>query len=287
MPQLISKKILYDLREHLSSRSTLGQIDVYFGSANIPFDENHVPSVNGERRRRVEKYYKSLDLAKIDDVRLILRLFELILTDLEAQATSPGNVDAADSRTSLEHFCKTLRDDDFAYENGRIFAVGHSSIPELASLAAAADVPHLLKQLERIKGAVDADPWLVIGTAKELVETTCKTILSERGKVVDPAWKLMELCKEARKELRLTADGISDSAKAAETIKVLLNNLATIVQGLSELRNPYGTGHGHDGRARGLKPRHARLAAGAASTLALFMLETHHETKPKADGERT
>jgi hypothetical protein len=44
-----------------------------------------------------------------------------------------------------------------------------------------------------------------------------------------------------------------------------------------ELRGSYGTGHGPDGRARGLHGRHARLAVGMASTLATFLLETHRE----------
>ena len=41
----------------------------------------------------------------------------------------------------------------------------------------------------------------------------------------------------------------------------------------------YGTGHGKDGNSAGLRPRHARLAAGAATTLAMFLFETHTETK--------
>ena len=44
-----------------------------------------------------------------------------------------------------------------------------------------------------------------------------------------------------------------------------------------ELRNLYGTGHGRDGRFIGLKPRHAKLAVGAAATLGTFLLETHLE----------
>src|SRR3974377_767636 len=47
----------------------------------------------------------------------------------------------------------------------------------------------------------------------------------------------MELCREARKELKLTPDDISNANKAADTVKRLLSNLATIVQGLAELRN--------------------------------------------------
>jgi len=125
--------------------------------------------------------------------------------------------------------------------------------------------------------AIHDDPWLAIGTAKELVETTCKTILNDRGKAINPGWEFMDLVKETRKELRLIPEDIPDAAKASATIRRLLSNLATIVQGLAELRNPYGTGHGPEGKARGLQARHARLAVGAASTLATFLFETHQE----------
>jgi hypothetical protein len=124
---------------------------------------------------------------------------------------------------------------------------------------------------------VNDDPRLVIGTAKELVETVCKTILRERGKAVDSGSEVMELVKAVREELQLVPDAIPESARAAKTMKVLLANLATIAQGLSELRNLYGTGHGPDGKPKGLQARHARLAAGAAATLVTFLIETHHE----------
>ena len=65
-------------------------------------------------------------------------------------------------------------------------------------------------------------------------------------------------------------------------VKRVLSNLATIVQGVAELRGLYGTGHGKDGKARGLQPRHARLAVGAASSLVTFVFQTDIETKADA-----
>ncbi|WP_428848607.1 abortive infection family protein [Shewanella marisflavi] len=68
-----------------------------------------------------------------------------------------------------------------------------------------------------------------------------------------------------------------DEAKAADSIRKLLSNLATVASGVAELRNKYGTGHGKEGNAKGLSSRHAKLAVGAASTLAVFLVETHRE----------
>jgi hypothetical protein len=89
-----------------------------------------------------------------------------------------------------------------------------------------------------------------------------------------------ELVKLTAKELDLTPADIPEQAKASETIKRLLSNLASITQGVAELRNHYGTGHGKAAGAKGLQPRHAKLAVGAASTLAVFLAETHNERAP-------
>lgn len=35
-----------------------------------------------------------------------------------------------------------------------------------------------------MRESVDEDPALAVGTAKELIETVCKTIMEERGKPV-------------------------------------------------------------------------------------------------------
>lgn len=140
-----------------------------------------------------------------------------------------------------------------------------------------ATMTYVVQQIKRMDAAVDADPGLAIGTAKELVETCCKTILADRNLTVDKSADLPSLVKQAAKALALTPADIPEQAKAAETIRRLLSNLGSITTGVSELRNLYGTGHGKDARTKGLQARHARLAVGAASTLALFLIETHEE----------
>lgn len=136
-------------------------------------------------------------------------------------------------------------------------------------------------QITRMESAIYNDPSLAIGTAKELVETICRTILRERGVPVDGTPDLPQLTKATFKQLDLTPDDIPESAKASEVIKRVLSNLATVAGGLAELRNKYGTGHGKEAAARGLEPRHAKLAVGAASTLAIFLLEAHESRRPR------
>lgn len=138
-----------------------------------------------------------------------------------------------------------------------------------------ADASYVAQQITRMEASVQNDPSLAIGTAKELVETCCKTILKARNIQLNGNPDIAQLVKMTSKELELTPDDIPEKSKAAETIKRLLSNLATITQGIAELRNHYGTGHGKDSKMKGLNPRHAKLAVGAASTLAVFLIETH------------
>ena len=139
---------------------------------------------------------------------------------------------------------------------------------------------YIAQQITRMEANVINDPPLAIGTAKELVETCCKTILRERGIKFPRNADIPELVKLTSKELELTPDNISDKAKASELIKRLLSNLGTITHGIAELRNKYGTGHGKVAGTKGLSSRHAKLAVGAASTLAVFLAETHND-RPK------
>jgi hypothetical protein len=162
--------------------------------------------------------------------------------------------------------------------------IGFAATPGLAAARetlTGADLDYVSQQISRMEAAIASDPALAIGTAKELVETCCKTILTERAVTFSKNADLPELVSLTAKELDLTPKDIPEQAKARDTIKRLLSNLATITQGVAELRNHYGTGHGKHAATKGLQPRHARLAVGAASTLAAFLAETHQE-RPSA-----
>ena len=137
------------------------------------------------------------------------------------------------------------------------------------------DSAYIAKQIHRIEQAVESDPDLAIGTAKELVETCCKSILEERGKTLPGAPDIPTLTKATFKELDLVPDSVHESARGRDTVKRILSNLSTIGNGLAELRGLYGTGHGKEHQTSGLHSRHAKLAAGSAATLVTFLFETH------------
>jgi len=219
--------------------------------------------------------YASVGTSKAKKLRAFLKLEpdhvvgKLLVAFVGYRAT--GNIAAGAGGAALAQNCRQLA--------SRLLASGPSLEP-LKEQAKILNADHLKEQIRRMEASVEEDPSLAIGTAKELVETCCKTILTERGKPVAGTPDVPTLTKETFKALKLVPDGVPEAARGADVIKRLLSNLATIGSGLAELRGLYGTGHGKHGNAKGLTARHARLAVGAAASLCVFLFQTHTETKP-------
>lgn len=151
------------------------------------------------------------------------------------------------------------------------------AVSRARTVADALDAGWMAKAIARMERAIDTDPELAIGTAKELVESCCKTILSKREVQFSKGADLNDLIKLLVRELQLVPDGISDQAKGAENIRLILRNLTQLTHNLAQLRGLYGTGHGKDGQHKGLQPRHARLAVASAVAFIDFVADTYRE----------
>lgn len=163
-----------------------------------------------------------------------------------------------------------------------------ASLDDLLTIASVENLNQLQDQLARARDRACDDPDLAIGTAKEIVETVCKTILGDCGVPFPPTSNFPALLKATLKELDLVPEAVHASKRGTDTVKRILGSLGSVGNGLAELRNLYGTGHGRHGTAGGLQPRHARLAVGAMSTLAVFLFETHEASEsPSRTGDGT
>ncbi|MCF7547164.1 abortive infection family protein [Pseudonocardia sp. WMMC193] len=151
----------------------------------------------------------------------------------------------------------------------------HSPLPA-QSLKDLKDPAAILEQLQRIQRAVvQDDPALAIGSAKELIESTAKVVLIERGEVVDGKADIQALIKKAQELLLLHPSQATVGPDGSDAVKKILGGATSIAVGVAELRNRgWGTGHGAAGRRVGLRPRHAHLAVNAAVTWCQLMLDT-------------
>jgi hypothetical protein len=150
--------------------------------------------------------------------------------------------------------------------------------PELHELVAD---PVLFEQhARRMEAGLRDDPPAAIGSAKELVETTCRVILDAEGVAHSSRDDVLDLYKKVAKALRLNAEAVPEDAKGSRAAQGALRNLSAAVQNLAELRNAIGTGHGRGVRPAALE-RHARLAVGAATAVCRFLLDTWHDRRER------
>lgn len=155
-----------------------------------------------------------------------------------------------------------------------------SHLDEAKRVAERLTGPYIAQQIKRLQEAAATDPELAIGTAKEFLESICKTILTERGAPPLKNEDLPALVRATVKSLAIVPPELSSQVHLEKTVAVLLNNLGSIGHQLAELRNQFGTGHGRSTDHVGLPARHAKLAIGAAATLAVFLYESHEATPP-------
>lgn len=283
MADIISKKTRLEFREYFVG-TTLGHISEEFDTADVSIDTEYHPPVGGQRRFLVEQYYHTVDFSSWRDVRKILRVYESVLQSLEDQIQENETTELGKIQSKVfANLKRCLERDGFTYAGGAISSPGESTaLQQLEEATSKMDTHVLREQIDRIRNSIEDDPDLAIGTSKELLETICKTVLADYQVRAEPSWDVIRLTKETRAVLRLVPEDIPDSTKGSETIKRILGSLAQVAQGIAELRNLYGTGHGKDKKYRGLSSRHARLAVSCATALAAFFLETHEYHKGRA-----
>lgn len=155
----------------------------------------------------------------------------------------------------------------------------------------------MIEQIENIKEAFNTDyvntqvnlmyelingaPHSAIGKAKELFEICCKTILDEQEITYSQELDLTQLMRLACDSLDLSPKKLKDGVLGKDIAARILGNLSNISQGMAELRNLYGDGHGKNKDFRPLPPRYAHLAVGASVAAVHFMWDTYQERKRK------
>lgn len=155
------------------------------------------------------------------------------------------------------------------------------------ALDALPDAAAIRDHLRRLTASVDTDPRLAVSVAKDLVESTAKLVLREREVAYSKRDDLPALVARAQEALGLSASGVDSGSEEAHALKTILGSLTRLTQGVTELRNRVGVGHGRESVPGWVRPRHARLAAGAATTWCNLLLETLADPQAPWRGETT
>lgn len=153
---------------------------------------------------------------------------------------------------------------------------------------------HFEQQIVALEAAVPVNAGLAIDLSKTLVESVCKTILHDCGQTPNEKDSLGKLLKQVMACLQLVPASFEADDKAKEGLQKTAGGLATVIQGLSQLRNSAGfASHGKDAFAEQLDTTQAEFAARAADSVVRFLLNLHQGSGPHASraplryGDRT
>jgi hypothetical protein len=139
---------------------------------------------------------------------------------------------------------------------------------------------HIEKQVASIESAVMDNPEFAFDLAKTLVESTCKTILSDRKASFSSDDDLSKLFKAVTQTLPMLPTAASSEKEARKSLAQTLNGLHTALQGVCELRNAYGfASHGTNGPRPFMESVQALLAAQAADAIVGFLHRVHRQER--------
>lgn len=154
-----------------------------------------------------------------------------------------------------------------------------------ARAAMAGGLSHIEEQVKGIERAVAENPGLAFDLAKTVVESVCRTILTERKIVFDPDDDLPRLFRTVTNNLPMLPVLASSEAEARRSLAQTLNGLHTALQGVCELRNAYGfASHGADGPRPAMESAQAGLAAQAADAIVGFLHRVHRQEHSPSSG---
>jgi len=248
--------------------TVLREVDALFTDVGFSLDssaeERAAQDGRGQRRSRAAGYVATADLAVPRDADQLLQAMALALADWERE-------EGDNEWGQLKRLRRNLDRAGFSWDGSSLSRrVGTVPVPFALRLAEVEDVG---REVDRILGSVEWDPADAITAARALVETACKTVLEELGIEIDERDDLPSLYKKTALSLKV------DVTQYDIVYRQILQGLTGTVNGLAGLRNKLGDAHGPRPRAVRPQPRHARMAAGAAMTVATFLIETLEERR--------
>jgi hypothetical protein len=190
---------------------------------------------------------------------------------------NPGYQDESDWDVQKDKIRKVLGEHNLCYvKGGLITAVGGTIVTKtLQDIIRTGDLSGVQIEFDRIYANVESDPPAAVTASCALLESVFKTYIEAHGDLALPSEQSIKpLWKVIRADLKFDPGASED-----DDLRTILTGLANIVEGTGSLRTHKGSAHGRQKRYT-VKPRHARLTAHAACTLAIFVLEAWHDREP-------
>ncbi len=217
-------------------------------------------------------------ISREDVIPLVEELIELLRRDGVFEDSTAWVVDDYElayrehlKRRKLEHLAESLAFYGIALlEDGKI----RTDPGSLADVLTLPDEAVVRDHVQRLRWAMtEGDSALLLGSSKELLESTAKIVLAHVGET--PQAKYPALIAQALQVLMLHPKSEPTQREdEIDPVRKILGGVLQIALEINNLRGERGTGHGRTEAPANLTSRHGRLTAGAAILVATLMFDT-------------
>lgn len=161
------------------------------------------------------------------------------------------------------------------HQGGIIVSMGGSASPAASFEVAlrSRDYPTLDSEFQRSLSNCESNPEDAVTAACNILESLFKIIIEENTLQLPAEQSLIKLWEPVRKFFRLN----TDAYRGEESLRNIVQGLASVIHGIAELRTQRGNAHGRGKTVYKLSSRHARLAVSASHTVARFIFDVWDE----------
>jgi Abortive infection C-terminus len=172
---------------------------------------------------------------------------------------------------------KALAAYSLSYGKGGHIVGGVTGAPSrsLDSIIRERDIPAVRSEFDRALATVERDPPAAVTAACAIIESLCKVYIDENRLPMPADQSIRPLWKVVQEHL-----GLGPRSVVTDDMKQILGGLATVLNGVGDLRTHAGSAHGRGSQSFTVEPRHARLAVHAAHTVVTFVLESWAPSRP-------
>ena len=259
----------------LCDRHCDAEIDALFGDNDIRLGpEQPDLSDPSERRERMRRYLATLDLNNPADHAKLVAVYSDVMQDIGERSKRRG--DYYDLMPLKARWLNTLAGAGFEVDPWS-FVVTDPSRPATSvtfsseALAALSDPTVIHDHLVRLGDTVESDPRLAVSTAKALIESTAKCVLSARGVAYSKSDDVTQLVARPAGS-RARGQGSEWRGPVAPARLGITRHLGA--ERHRDTQQDWRRSRVRECRATWVRPRHARLVVGAAQVWCQLMLET-------------
>jgi len=263
MTRKIPTAIIAVVSDALASRYTHAAIDQMMEAAGLELN----PSPGGNKQVKTRGWFTYANSTSSDPLGTLGKVV--------AEFMEKDNDEWDKSlHSDQERVRKALGNYGLSYmRGGYIASLGATEVSKtLQDIIRTRDLSGLQTEFDRIYENLEADPPSAVTASCALLESLFKTYIEDNKLEMPSEESIKPLWKVVRKDLKFDPAIVDD-----DDLKTILAGLAAIVEGTGSLRTHKGSAHGRGKTTYKLKPRHARLTAHAAFTLASYVLEAWGE----------